>query len=63
MNYWTAMKSQRQMVIMVVRNDDLWRTSRATGEVMECCPYEYNYAHGGNEWLEPTGARLELVQG
>jgi len=30
---------------------------------MECCPYEHNYAQGGNEWLEPTGSQPEIDPG
>jgi len=25
---------------------------------MECCPYEYHHAKGGNEWLKADGSRL-----
>jgi len=44
--------------IMEVTKYNLQRAYRATGAVTECGPYERNYAHGGNEWLEPTGSQL-----
>jgi len=56
-NYGTLMKSQWKTDIMEVSDNDLWRAYRAIEEVTECGPYERNYAHGGNEWLEPTGSQ------
>jgi hypothetical protein len=60
MDYGSVRKSQWKADIMEVSNDDLSRAYRATGEVMECRPYERNYAQGGNEWLEPTGSQPEM---
>ena len=63
MDYGTAMKSQWKTDIMEVGNNYLWRAYRAIGEVIECCPYQPNYAQGGNKWLEPTGSQPEMDPG
>ena len=55
-DYGTTMKSQWKTDIMEVRNDDLQRTYRVTGEVTKCGPYEFNYMQGGNKWLKPDGS-------
>jgi len=57
------MKSQWKTDIMEVRNNDLQRAYRVTGEVTQCGSYEWYYAHGGNEWLEPTGSQPEMDRG
>jgi hypothetical protein len=44
--------------VMEISKYNLYRAYRATGAVTECGPYECNYAHGGNEWLEPPGSQL-----
>jgi len=46
-DYGTAMKSQWKVDITQVSKYDLSRAYRDTGAVMECGPYESNYAQLG----------------